>query len=357
MTKRVIGVDAHVLTGKFQGSRTYLRHILEQIACLDTTNSYIIYSFDPDETARMLPYANFVHKRIAVRSSAPRLLFYWPYIQLRDRLDYLVTHYISPLVFKQRQVMIIHDILYETHAQYFTKRFALQFGTMTRLCAPRARAIITISEATKRSLVQCYGVDPERIYICPPGTEGLREPDATQTAKAFAYKPYVLYVGRLEPRKNLVTLIDAFEKLNRDGLKLIIIGHEDFRCMDVLERIERNPDVIHLKGISDSDLEAFYSNAELFVFPTFAEGFGIPILEAMSHRVPVICSNTTSLPEAGGDLVHYFDPNTEDAGSILADKMRDVLDSHEGYPLEELKEHLGCFTWRRAAKGIVRIFE
>jgi len=114
-----VGFDAHVLTGKHQGSRTFLENLLREIGEVDRQNEYLIYSYDPAVTSRLFPYPNFFHHRIAVTSAVPRLMLYWELARRRDRLDVLVTQYIGPPLYRGAQFVVIHDLLFESHPTLF----------------------------------------------------------------------------------------------------------------------------------------------------------------------------------------------------------------------------------------------
>jgi glycosyltransferase involved in cell wall biosynthesis len=346
-----IGIDAHVITGKFQGSRTFLLNVLTQIGAQDRENRYILYSFDPVETRALLDFPNFEHKLLAVKPAIPRLLLYWPWVQLRDRLDYLLTQYISPLLFGRRQLVVIHDILFETHPQYFQRLFVLRFRLLTRLSARRSAAVFTVSSDSRRALMEHYGIPSGKIRLTPnafpaPVTEHQVLPEV------MALKPYILFVGRLEPRKNIPTLIKAFAALEDETLNLVIVGGVDFHSCNVLDAINAHPRIHHFDRVSDAQLSTFYRNARLFVYPSYAEGFGLPVLEALSYAVPVITSNTTALPEVGGDVVDYFDPCAGDAVAVLSTAIKAAL-ARDSVDATILKAHLARFSWAASAATVI----
>ena len=348
-----IGIDAHVLTGRYQGSRTYLLHLLEAVGRRDHRNQYVLYSFDPAATRSRYPFPNFEHRQIALRARAPRLLFWWPWIQLHDRLDRLVTHYVSPLVFRRRQVLFVYDILYETHPRVFRRGFVLRNRLVTRVSARRARVVITLSDATRRALAAQYGIPLQRIVLAPPGIKPQPIEETRCPPAVEALRPYVLFVGRLEPRKNLPVLVEAFERLARSDLRLVLVGQEDFGCRDLMPRLRQHPRIVHLEAVDDEMLHHYYRQAALFVYPSLAEGFGIPVLEALSHGTPVVTADSTALPEAGGALARYVQVDGTDAPDLLATAMRAALDSGWRPAGAALQEHLARFTWERAAEAFL----
>ena len=351
-----IGVDAHVLTGKFQGSRTYLLNILRQVGRIDTTNHYLIYSFDPAVTRVLLPFDNFEHLRLAMHAPVPRLLFYWPWEQWRRRLDLLLTQYISPLLYSGRQIVIVHDLLFETHPQYFTRLSGLRFRTLVRLSATRARAVLALSQTTRREIVSRYRIAEQRVHLVSGGIDPEQHGVDPARAPPFTLMPYVLAVGRLEPRKNIGTLLRAFRLMRMPGVQLVVIGKEDFRAADIavaLRAMQGEAGVTWLTEVSDADLPYYYRHAAVFAFPTFAEGFGLPVLEALAHGIPVVTSDHPALREAGGTLADYFPADAADADRLLAALLDRAIADGPRWSAADRDAHLAKHSWVRSAHAMV----
>ena len=355
-----IGVDAHVLTGKFQGSRTYLLNLLCHLGEIDRQNRYLLYSFDPDATRALLPFANFEHLRLAVRPGVPRLLFYWPWEQWRRRLDLLLTSYFCPLVFARRQIVIVHDLLFESHPQYFGRAARLRFKLLVRLSASRARNVVAVSHTTRTEILRCYRLPPSRVHIVSGGTSAqAAAPDVSDSPYAI---PYILAVGRLEPRKNIAALLRAFRLMKTPGVHLVIIGREDFGASETvaeLRSLQEDPAtrarVMWLTEVQDTDLPAAYRHAAVFAFPSFAEGFGLPVLEALAQGTPVVASGHEAMREVGGAFCRYFEPNGPDADRQFADLLD--LAIKEGAPgtPEACATHVASFNWTRSAHAMLGI--
>jgi glycosyltransferase involved in cell wall biosynthesis len=363
MTQRIlrVGIDAHVLTGKYQGSRTYLHNLLRHVGSLDETNRYIIYSFDPDETRLLLPFANFDHVRLPVRAPIPRLLFYWPYAQWRQRLDFLLTSYFCPLLYPKRQIVIVHDLLFESHPQYFGKLAALRFRALVRLSAMRARAVIAVSNTTRGEILARYRLPETRVHLVRGGIDPAGHAVDTQTPTPHA-QPYILAVGRLEPRKNIETLLRAFRLMKTAGVHLVIIGREDFGASALaaqLRAMQTDPAtagrVTWLRTVSDRDLPAYYKHASVFAFPSFAEGFGLPLLEALVHNIPIVASDHPAMREVGGACARYFAANAPDADAQLASLLDAVLSTDRAATAQACEAQLRNFDWRQSAEAFVQI--
>jgi glycosyltransferase involved in cell wall biosynthesis len=211
---------------------------------------------------------------------------------------------------------------------------------------------IAISQSTKKDAVKILKIPAEKIdvvYLAPslgPIVPGIQK-------KYSLDKPYLLALGTKEPRKNLPRLIEAFNKLGRPDIDLIIVGKQGWET----EVLPSNKNVRLLGYIPESDKPALYSDARAFVYPSLYEGFGIPILEAMSVGCPVITSNVGSMPEAGGKAAIYVDPN--DSGNI-SDKLFDII-TMPSKKYSELKsrslDQAKDFSWEKAARETVEVYK
>lgn len=348
-----VGVDAHVLTGKYQGSRTYLENILQEIGRQDPYNRYVIYSHAPKETRALLPFGNFEHIEIGIRSSIGRLSLYWPWAKFRHGLDLLITQYNGPPVYPGAQFLIIHDLLFESHPEFFPTLMRLRLKLLCRYSATRARTIFTVSEFSRQELIRRYGIPDERIRVTPNGAPVVASGEEEAEAGFADLRPYLLFVGRLEPRKNLELLLRASRKARASGVKLVVVGREDFRCRALAEALALEPGVVHLRDVSPSSLAGLYRLARVLVFPSLGEGFGIPVLEAIRQGTPVIASNQTAIPEAGAALARYFDPTTGDAEGRLASEIEHLLDHPYRLPEDLVREHIARFSWAESARTII----
>lgn len=341
----VIGVDAHILTGKHQGSRTWLAQMLHALGRLDTENRYVVYSHDPAVTARDFPFANFQHRSLGARSPIARLLLFWPYVQMRDRLDFLITQYIAPPLFAHRQIVVVHDLLFESHPRFFPWFMRWRNRLLVRRSARRARLVLTVSDFSRSELQARYGLPADRVVVTRNGANAVVAPAAPDQQAAVGRR-YILSVGRIEPRKNLETLLAAHARLRATGLELVVVGRADFGCAPLLKAMARAPGVTHLGEVSDATLDRLYRGAQALVFPSFAEGFGLPLVEALSRGTPVISSNATAMPEVCGPHARYFDPTAPDAVSRLAALIAEVP---EAPPPDRVREHLARYSWEGSA--------
>ena len=275
-------------------------------------------------------------------------------------------HYVFPYQ-KTKKIMTIHDLTFIKFPQYSTK---IVKGYLKRIkrCLSWTDAIITFSENTKQDIVELFNIDSNIIYVTPQAscysTNYLNRQllsDHRDVIDYYLYKPYFLFVSTLEPRKNILTLIKAFEYLKQNYKiphQLILIGKKGWNYLDILNKIKTSQfkeDIQHLDYVSDELVAIFYSQAEAFIYPSFYEGFGLPVLEAMTLGSPVITSYTSSLPEVAGDAALYIDPNNY---YELAQIMLKVVDNStlRQEMINNGKIQANKFSWERTAKVTLKAY-
>ena len=331
-----IGIDTHAAEGVPSGNGSYIRALTRALAGLDEDVEYVLYALDAGHRF----YAEFRgHSRVAIRGLWPRTALARIPLALaaasrRDRLDALHVQYVGPPYHRGARVVTIHDLAFLRIPATFPRRQALRLRWQVRANARRAAVVITDSQHSKRDLRRAYGIAEDRIDVVPlaadPRLAPVRDAAAVEAVrrKFGITHRYVLSVGRLTARKNLLGLLRAFERV-RPGLaepaQLVIAGPRDFGA-DALDRAIAASawatDVLRVGPVSGDDLPGLLSGATAFAYPSVFEGFGLPPLEAMACGVPVICSNTTSLPEVVGDAAVTFDPSRTDD---IVDALRRVL--------------------------------
>jgi glycosyltransferase involved in cell wall biosynthesis len=222
----------------------------------------------------------------------------------------------------RRTVSTFHD-LFVLSGDYSTPEFRRRFSEQARAAAERSDLIITVSHFTARQVEQFLKVEPARIRVI---AHGVRRP--SEAASQPSRERMILFVGALQRRKNIGRLIEAFEQV-APGWQLVLAGSRGFGAEQILERIEsssRRPDIQVLGYVPDAQLESLYRRTSVFAFPSLDEGFGMPVLDAMAHGVPVLTSNVSALPEVSGDAALLVDPN--DVASI-AEGLRKLTETPE----------------------------
>jgi glycosyltransferase involved in cell wall biosynthesis len=352
-------VDAHAIGQHLTGNETYVKNLLQGFAALDKTSEFIAY-VSRTSAFREVP-ARF-SKSLVAEDPFLRLGFDLPRKLRRDRPDLLHVQYTAPLFCPVPVVASVHDVSFLEHPAYFTRSRALQLRCTVRRTVRKAVLVFTASEFSKKSIVKAYGLDPDKVVVTPyavsPSFHSISRPTAMRWATSrygFAF-PFILSVGDLQPRKNYGNLIKAFEELIAAFPQLchhlVLVGKETWFSDSVRAAAAKSGlgDRIHFTGfVEDEDLLRLYGACDMFIYPSYYEGFGIPILEAMACGRAVACSNTSAMPEVADSAALLFDPYSVPE---MVRAMRDLLLDSE---LRARMERLGAqratlFTWEKTAR-------
>lgn len=266
-----------------------------------------------------------------------------------------------PLLTNKNVVVTIHDIIPHIYPKYYLNNYLerIYYELAIRISIYRSRKIITISDFSKRELIKHYGVKNDKISVVPLAYNSvfrvIDDVNYLQKVKTkYSIKDkYILTIGGSEYRKNVEILIKVFLNSFSDNYKLIVIGNK-WRNMDLSAKYKNNK-IEFLSNVPETDLVAIYNMAEIFVFPSFYEGFGIPILEGMACGVPVITSNVAAMPEVGGEAALYFDPFDE---NDIDAKIRQVL-YNENLKKEMIfkgLERVKRYTWDKCVKETLNVY-
>jgi len=296
-------------------------------------------------------------------SPAMRLLFQLPELVRREKIDLLHTQYIIPAFLRCRTAVTIHDILFESHPQYFDRMFVARSRILVRRSARRSAEIFTVSEFSKEQIVTRYGVSPNRIHTIFNSVDGNRffpGEDGLALVRATGLIPgeYFLTVGRLEPRKNHANILKAWAMLPSPRPRLVIVGQKHFGHEEVL-RLSANlglaDDVTFLGDVPDEHLPSYFRNAKGFVYCSWAEGFGMPVLEAMASGVPVISSPHTALLEVCGDAALMVSP---DSTAAIRDAIIAVNTQHNLRTclIQRAIERIKSYSWTKAASIVREVY-
>jgi glycosyltransferase involved in cell wall biosynthesis len=253
-------------------------------------------------------------------------------------------------------VTTIHDIFPVTHPDWFGRLAGTRLRRWLRLAVAHSDRFIAVSEYTARGLEEHFGVGHDRIQVAHPG--GGLPADSTWAAP----EPLILAVGSLEPRKNLTALFRAYAQLKSSGLtmpRLFVAGGSDWRggnAAELLNRLGLRDDVVFLGFVTDERLAALYQQARMLVFPSLAEGFGLPAVEAMAAGCPVIAANAGALPEVVGDAGLLVDPT--DTSTIAAAMQRVLADKDLARRLADLgREKATQLSWATCAQKVMSVYE
>ena len=263
-------------------------------------------------------------------------------------------------------VLTVHDLIFRHLPEHHKRLNRWYLNWALPLYCRRATRVITISHSTRRDLMAAYDVAPEKISVIHEAADPRFAPQPLDRVAAVrrSYglpERYLLFVGTIEPRKNLTRLLHAFESLHRDRLTdaLVVVGRRGWLYEGFFAQLEASPvrDSVLLPGyVPDEDLPAVYAGAQALVWPSLYEGFGLPVLEAMACGTPVVCSGTSSLPEVGGEAALYVDPtSTEDVIETLRRLLSDP-DLRTGL-VDQGFEQASRFSWDRVAAETAAVYD
>jgi glycosyltransferase involved in cell wall biosynthesis len=358
-------VDAHAIGQHLTGNETYIRNLLNSFAGLDKDSDFIAYISRPgvldDLPERFVKRAVSANPFVRLGVDLPRRL-------RQDRPRLLHVQYTAPLFCPAPVLVSVHDVSFLEHPEYFSPFRALQLRFTVRRTVKLAARVLTASEFSKRSILAAYPMPDEKVVVVPNGVSSAFRPLPRETARRLVRQslgfdhPFILTVGDLQPRKNYLGLIRAFEELvgahPELPHQLVLVGKESWHGSAVLAAAKTSSVAsrIHLAGfVTDEELHRLYGACDLFVYPSFYEGFGLPILEAMACGRAVACSNTSAMPEVADSAAILFDPRSTNQ-LVLA--MRDLLLNPE---LRLRMERLGMqraalFSWERTAARTLDIY-
>lgn len=366
-----VGVDIRPFYEPLTGVGWYLYHLLEALARRDDIDLVPFGEiFSTDSTARLhvdLPIGrrvagfDFSGRKLSpltrhLTTAAFPLLARLEGCDLYFGANYFLPRSLSAIATKR--VVTVHDLTFRRFPELLQQETLENLNRLMLREIVLADAVICVSEATRRDLLAFYDLEPRRARTI---LSGLATPPAPGEPPPELPRRYILFVSTIEPRKNVMTLIDAFERLKARGEydgKLVLVGKIGWKSEEVVRRLKTSAareSIVHLDYLERSTLAAVYSNAEAFVFPSLYEGFGFPLLEAMAYGVPTIAANSSSLPEVGGDATLYFEPRDAEE---LASRLRQV--TSDGALRARLvtrgTERVKQFRWSRAAEETLRLF-
>ncbi|MBN1978913.1 MAG: glycosyltransferase family 4 protein [Anaerolineae bacterium] len=401
-----IGFDITALYVAQAGVHTYDYNLLQALLEVDHENAYLLLDYVPlhgkhaalpeavtlkARNARIARCAGLRHRRLArwdalqrpplqsLAALADRTLL-WPWAaaaeaSMRRNLQQAlrevdVFHSSDVLLWQQPgalNVVTIYDLTALLFPEHHTPGTRELQARKWRFAREKADVVIAISEATKRDIVAHLGIPPRRIHVVRGGVGPAFRPIGSRQALEQALAPlrlapgeYMLYVGTIEPRKNLERLVEAYHQVRNltPAPKLVLAGARGWKCEGVFERVEAlglKDEVVFLGQVPDSILPALYNGAVAFAYPSLYEGFGLPPLEAMACGVPVIASDTSSLPEVVGDAGVLVDP--DDTGA-LADALAALLSDDE--KRAELSARglarASAFSWEQTAFKTLEVY-
>lgn len=362
----LIGVDAsRAVIARRTGTENYSLQLVRGLIAAGPEHRFRLYLREPAPEGLFTTAQGVNVEHVLL---GPRRL--WTHIglsreMLRRPPDVLfVPSHVVPLWHPPATVVTVHDLGYRFFPQQHTLRSRLYLDASTRFSCRAARRIIADSQATARDLEREYGIPAAQVTVVYPGLDttlaraGLEAQQAVRR-RYHLDRPFVLYVGTIQPRKNLARLVEAFGRLpgDLDGIDLVLAGKTGWLADEIYQTVHRLglEQRVRFPGyVPQEDLAALHSAAECFVMPSLYEGFGLPVLEAMACGTPVICSNAGSLPEVAGDAALQFAAtDVEGLASALVRLLRDPALrqdlSARGH------QRMALFSWKRSAREVLAV--
>ncbi|HBY62534.1 MAG TPA: hypothetical protein DEH78_22150 [Solibacterales bacterium] len=358
-------VDAHAIGRHQTGNEVYVRNLLSGFAALDKESEFFAYYSAVDAPGGI---PERFHARRVSSNPFVRLGAHLGHRVRQDRPDLLHVQYTAPLHCAAPVVATVHDVSFLERPEYFPPAQAMQLRWTVKRTVARAAWVVTVSEFSRRCIENAYGPLEGRISVIPNGGSTLYRPMAREVAAAWVARrmnvqaPFLLTVGDLQRRKNQIGLIEAFADLVRTHPELphhlVLAGKDTWHSAAVHQAAARSGagERIRFTGlVTDEELRHLYGACDLFVFPSFYEGFGLPILEAMGCGRAVACSNTSAMPEVANAAGILFDPHSKEE---MARALLDLLLNPE---LRMRMERLGLkraaqFTWERTARQTLDVY-
>ncbi|HEX9984221.1 MAG TPA: glycosyltransferase family 1 protein [Thermoanaerobaculia bacterium] len=360
-----VGVDIRPFYEPLTGVGWYLYHLLHGLAKHEEVELYLFGDARVTDVGPKLhadlpanatlctfdmrgrPYSRAAH---AMTAGA-----YVGWLALADCDVFFGANYFLPRLHgavARRRVITVHDLTYKRFPELLQKETLDNLErTMSREIG-LADAIVCVSESTRRDLLEFYPVDPTRVVAIHSGLNPLPPAEPVEGLPSR----YLLFVSTIEPRKDLGTLLDAYERLRASGAydgSLVVVGRVGWKSESLLPRLRR-PGIVHLDYLRAAQLATVYRHAEAFVFPSLYEGFGFPLLEAMSHGVPTVAAKSSSLPEIGGDATLWFAPR--DVAALEAHLRRLTSDEALRNALAEAgRARAAMFRWDVAAEQTLAV--
>jgi glycosyltransferase involved in cell wall biosynthesis len=353
-----IFVDGRVFDTEYQGTRTYIHNLYKII---DNIGDFEIFlaSCNPENAAGFFPGpANIRFVRYHTVSKLKRAFRELPEMMTRYHIDAAHYQYVAPPRKNCVQIVTIHDLLFKDFPGEFSLTYKMMKGAAFYLSAKRADLVTTVSAYSKRSIVRHFSIPEENIHVVPNGVSSFyfepydKQKAAMEVREKFGFRDYLLYVSRIEPRKNQLDLLRVYLELGlyRQGKCLVFVGKASLpvpQLKEILAPLEEEvrKKIFFLEDISNADLRLLYQAAELFIYPSKGEGFGIPPLEAGALGIPTICSNTTAME----DFTFFGDRHISPDAATLKMSITRALAEHPSNLREISNTIRRRYGWENAA--------
>jgi glycosyltransferase involved in cell wall biosynthesis len=372
-----IAIDYTSAVNQNAGIGRFVRQLVNAVVANDPTDSFLLLHANPNP-GRVPNYpsgSNVTRRVLRVNERWTNIL--WHRLQVPIPADWLTgpidlfhsPDFVMPPVQAARSILTVHDLAFLLYPECADARLRAYLEKVVPRSAMRADYVVADSENTRNDVICLLGVPPERVTVVPGGVDPVFQP-VTDPERLAALRhtigidettPYILFIGVIEPRKNLMGLIEAFDILkSRRSLphKLVVAGRRGWLSDGTMDRADRSlyrSDIIFPGFIPDGELPTLYSAAEAFAFPSHYEGFGLPVLEAMACGTPVVASRASSLPEIVGDAGMQVDPNDPERLASALELLALNPEMRADFSARG-QERAKLFSWEAAARVMLDVY-
>lgn len=363
----LVGIDARAALGQPTGVGRYVKDLVRHMARLAPDLRFELFVDRAGERVLPDPPANVSQREL--RLPAFRNYFTWLQLRLppslwRRPVDlFHFPFYTLPLLRSCPAIVTIHDVTFERHPEWFSRRSRLATRRFARFAARRAAAVITVSEHSRQDILDCYGIAPDRVHVIHPAVDRawITGPHGSGAAGRLGIRgPFVLHVGSIHTRRNIPRLLQAVSLLRGRGteMSLILVGRVEYPYPDVegmiagagLEGV-----AVHAGYVPEGDLLGLYREARVLAYPSLYEGFGFPALEAMALGTPVVAANASCFPEVLGDAALLVDPESVEE---LAEGIRRAAEDGDTRRvlIRRGEERAASYSWERTARRTLEVY-
>jgi glycosyltransferase involved in cell wall biosynthesis len=357
-------VDAHMIGSRETGNETYVANLVRSVSGLPGVTCGAAVAAADEIPPHSLGHATLVPLR--TWNNWLRLVYALPAASRKWQADILHVTYVGPFFSPCPLVVSVHDVSFRRYPAFFSPRDRLLFATLLPWTLRKASAVLTLSEHARQEIVELYPYVKNKTYVTLLAPSSLFHPLDQEESLAFVRRQYglasefVLAVGNLQPRKNLLRLVKAFAAVcrQRPEAQLAIVGKAQWQSSAIYKAVQDlglERSVIFTGYVPDDMLVQLYNAAKLFVYPSIYEGFGLPILEAMACGTPVITSTTSSMPEVAGQAALLVDPYLEEQMAQAISKVLDDVGLASSLSRAGL-HRAQQFSWDRTAKQTLEAY-
>jgi glycosyltransferase involved in cell wall biosynthesis len=363
-----IGINGRFLAAKRTGVQRAAYNLIRSLMTVDRINEYFLFTSADQVSNRDWQHDNVTVVPCRIREGENIRNHIWeqftlPRLAKKYNVDLLHSPAnLAPILYKGKSVVHIHDLCFVVNPQWYSFSFRTLYNLVIPRLARRAAKVITNSNNSRNDLLQYCNLEADKVSQVYWAVDDLFLESIKDTAVPHdvGLDDYILYVGSLEPRKNIGTLLEAYEQMRSSNpsikTKLVLIGGESHVFADVRLKVKNYVEDVYFKGfVNDQMLLSFYKNARLFVYPSLYEGFGLPPLEAMASGIPVVTSITSSIPEVVGNAALMVSPYDV---KQLSDTMNRALTDEElrAVMVKRGLEQVKKFNWYRVARNTLAVY-